>query len=125
MQGETGLGGGMKSLLSPLKLHFVLMYVLNACLCGLTCSLCTSLPCSCLMCFDINTCIVQTLSKPVHLAEQHTVVSRDSPYPPRYCCCAITEGRVWSDSTGFRVLCRNVCRPIRLQDEVFAVNEHL
>ena len=25
------------------------------------------------------------------------------PYPPRYCYYAIVEGRVWSDSTGFRV----------------------
>ena len=50
------------------------------------------------------------------------------------CVCVCTSalrllhnrrGKVWSDSTGFRVLCRNVCRPIRLQDEVFAVNEHL
>ena len=51
--------------------------------------------------------------------------TRASPYPPRYGYYAIAEGRVWSDSTGFRDLCRNVCRPIRLQDEVFAVNEHL
>ena len=48
-----------------------------------------------------------------------------SPYPLRYGYYAIAEGRVWSDSTGFCDLCRNVCRPIRLQDEVFAVNEHL
>ena len=54
----------------------------------------------------------------------YRLVSRASPYPPRYGYYAIAEGRVWSDSTGFRDLRRNVCRPIRLQ-EVFAVNEHL
>ena len=53
------------------------------------------------------------------------VVSCASPYPPRYGYYAITEGRVWSDSTGFRDLCRNVCRPIRLQVKLFVVNEHL
>ena len=53
------------------------------------------------------------------------VVSCASPYPPPYGYYAITEGRVWSDSTGFRDLCRNVCRPIRLQVTVFVVNVHL
>ena len=31
------------------------------------------------------------------------VVSRASPYPPHYGYYTIAEGRVWSDSTGFRV----------------------
>ena len=70
-------------------------------------------------CLDLKTAMV-ALPTPLQ-----RLVSRASPYPLRYGYYAIAEGRVWSDSTGFRDLCRNVCRPIRLQDEVFAVNEHL
>ena len=53
------------------------------------------------------------------------LVLRASPYPLHYCYCPISKGRVWSDLTAFCVLCRNVGRQIRLQDQVFEVNEPL
>ena len=33
--------------------------------------------------------------------------------------------RIWSDSTGFCVLCKNVGRPIRLQKQVFVIDNSL
>ena len=47
------------------------------------------------------------------------------PYPPcaKHCYCTTTENRVQSDWLTCCVLCRNIDRPNRLQDQVFAVNE--
>ena len=47
--------------------------------------------------------ILLYLSTLPHFGLKYCLVSRASPYPPRYCYYAIAEGRVWSDSTGFRV----------------------
>ena len=63
---------------------------------------------------------------PIIMLPTMLLVSRPTPTLPHVChyYCAIAEGRVWAGSTGFCVLCRNVGRPIRLQEQ-FVVNELL
>ena len=72
-------------------------------------------------------CSLRNLSTVHYTGPYLMVVSHPAPTLPCPChyYCAIAEGRVWADPTGFSVLCRNVGRPIGLQEHVFAVNELL
>ena len=47
-----------------------------------------------------------------------------SPYSSaHHYYCTVVAHRIWSDWPGFCVLCKNVGRPIKLQEQVFVVNE--
>ena len=71
-------------------------------------------------CFHLHVQSI-TLSLPICI-ESDLLPSLASQHLPLHCYyCTITNDRVCSDSTGFCALCRNVGRPIRLQEQAYEV----